>query len=86
MPLMKMEMSPGLTNLPSMNPLSADLLSLALDWEKQAAAFSKLANVPVGSKPEDVPPDRRGLIYSAGSYRTCADQLRKLIKSTDQNL
>lgn len=65
-----------------MHPLSADLLSLALDWEKQAEAFSKLANVPVGSKPEDVPPDRRGLLYSAGSYRTCADHLRKLIQKS----
>lgn len=64
-----------------MNPL----LKLADLWEKEGAAYSKIANVQDGSKPDDMTPVQQGLVSSAGTYRVCAKALREMVTKMEKD-
>ena len=57
-----------------------DLKSLEQRFLKEGRSYLKLANVPEGSKPDDSPPEVRGLVYSSGTYQLCAKGIRDLLK------
>lgn len=61
-----------------------ELESLATTWEKEGLGYMRLARISVGSLPEISTPQQSACSYSAGTYRTCAHEIRLLIKKLKQ--
>lgn len=57
-----------------------ELLQLVDRWEREAAGYLKQAGILVGSKVVDCTAEQTGSACSAGTYRTCANELRQLLK------
>jgi len=60
--------------------LIAALKELEQQYLKDGRAYLKLANVIPGSKPDESPPEVRGLVYSSGTYQLCAKGIRDILK------
>lgn len=61
------------------------LETLAAAWEKEALGYMRLAAIPIGSQPAQSSPQQSACSYSAGTYRTCAHELKILIKKIKEN-
>ena len=57
-----------------------ELEALAQRWEKEALGYMRLAAIPIGSPPAASNPQQSACSYSAGTYRTCAHELKLFIK------
>ena len=64
----------------NLDGLIAEFKELERQFVKDGRAYLKLANVPEYSKPDESPPEVRGLVYSSGTYQLCAKAVRDILK------
>lgn len=57
------------------------LTSMAEQWRKEAAQYTKQAGLMDGSKPPEASPEALGMVCTASTLRNCAKQLDDLVKA-----
>lgn len=68
-----------------MSTLTEALEGLSTGWERDAKEYMHQASVIAGSLPCDTTPEKTGSAYSAGTYRTCAHDLRLLLRDNTRS-